>query len=320
MKIGLFTTVLGSLAVRDLIAKVKALGHIEALELGTGGWPGHAHVDLEALSDPARARQYGQMFLDAGLSISALSCHSNPLHPDAAVARDADEVFRRSVRLAARLGVSVVITFSGCPGDADEAKHPNWITTPWPPEYLETLEWQWTEKAVPYWTDTARFAADHGVRVALEPHPGFLVYNPETALRLRDAVGDTIGVNFDPSHMYWQGIDVPTAIGVLGPAIFHVHAKDVLLDRGNIAANGVLDAKSYRQMRGRSWLFRSVGWGHDEVEWKRTISALRLAGYDSVLSIEHEDALLSIDEGLQQAVTFLSRLVPAEPPAEPWWT
>jgi len=165
-----------------------------------------------------------------------------------------------------------------------------------------------------------RFATDHGVRVALEPHPGFLVYNPETALRLRAAAGDAVGVNFDPSHMYWQGIDVPTAIGALGPAIFHVHAKDVLLDRANISTNGVLDAKSYRRMGARSWLFRSVEWGHDEVEWKRTISALRLAGYDSVLSIEHEDALLSIDEGLQQAVTFLSRLVPTEPPAEPWWT
>ena len=260
------------------------------------------------------------MIADAGLSISALSCHGNPLHPDPAQALEADKIFRRSVRLAERLDVPVVITFSGCPGDGDGARHPNWITTPWPPEYLDVLEWQWAEKAVPYWTGAARFAADHGVRVALEPHPGFLVYNPETALRLRAAAGDAIGVNFDPSHMYWQGIDVPTAIGALGQAIFHVHAKDVLLDRANISTNGVLDAKSYRRMGARSWLFRSVGWGHDEVEWKRTISALRLAGYDSVLSIEHEDALLSIDEGLQQAVTFLSRLVPTEPPAEPWWT
>jgi sugar phosphate isomerase/epimerase len=320
MKIGLFTTVLGALTVGDMIAKVKALGHIEALELGTGGWPGDAHVDLGALADPSRARQYRQMIADAGLSISALSCHGNPLHPDAAQALEADKIFRRSVRLAERLDVPVVITFSGCPGDGDGARHPNWITTPWPPEYLDVLEWQWAEKAVPYWTGAARFAADHGVRVALEPHPGFLVYNPETALRLRAAAGDAIGVNFDPSHMYWQGIDVPTAIGALGPAIFHVHAKDVLLDRANISTNGVLDAKSYRRMGARSWLFRSVGWGHDEGEWKRTISALRLAGYDSVLSIEHEDALLSIDEGLQQAVTFLSRLVPTEPPAEPWWT
>jgi sugar phosphate isomerase/epimerase len=281
---------------------------------------GSAHLDVDALEDPCRARDYRKMLNDAGLTISALSCHSNPLHPEAAVAREADALFRRTVTLAERLEVPVVVTFSGCPGDSDDARHPNWITTPWPPEFLEVLDWQWERKAIPYWTDAERFAADHGVRVALEAHPGFLVYNPETALKLRAATGPAIGVNFDPSHMYWQGIDIPTAIAALGTAIFHVHAKDVALNPPNIAANGVLDVKSYRRMAERSWLFRTVGWGHDQLEWRRITSALRLAGYDYVLSIEHEDALASTDEGLRAAVEFLSRVVLDEPPVDPWWT
>lgn len=320
MKLGLFTPVYGHLDVHEMVARVRALGHVQALELGTGGWPGNAHLDLDALEDPCKARDYRSMLGDAGLTISALSCHANPLHPEAAVAHEADALFRRTVVLAERLEVPVVVTFSGCPGDSDEAKHPNWITTPWPPEFLEVLDWQWEQKAVPYWIGAGRFAADHGVRVALEAHPGFLVYNPETALKLRAAAGPAIGVNFDPSHMWWQGMDVPAAIAALGDAIFHVHAKDVAMHRGNTAANGVLDVKSYRRMNERSWLFRTVGWGHDELEWRRLVSALRLVGYDYVLSIEHEDALASVDEGLRAAVQFLSRVVLAEPPADPWWT
>ena len=321
MKLGLFTPVFGGLDARAMLAKVRALGHVSAIEFGTGGWPGRDHIDPDALlADAAAAKTFSEMVAGAGLTISALSCHNNPLHPDSAEAEAADETLRKSVRLAQKLGVPVVVTFSGCPGDFEGAKHPNWVTAPWPPEFAEILEWQWEKKAIPYWRDTARFAADHGVKIALEPHPGFLVYNVETALRLRAAAGPALGVNFDPSHFFWQGVDVPTAIRALGDAIFHVHAKDVALDSQNVAVNGVIDAKSYRKMSERSWLFRSVGWGHDELEWKRIVSALRLAGYDYVMSIEHEDALASVDEGLRAAVDLLSRVVLTEPPVEAWWT
>ena len=137
---------------------------------------------------------------------------------------------------------------------------------------------------------------------------------------LRQATAPNLGVNFDPSHFFWQGVDVPQAIAALGDAIFHVHAKDVALNRENVAVNGVIDTKTYRRMAERSWLFRSVGWGHDELEWKRIVSALRLAGYDHVMSIEHEDALASVDEGLRAAVDLLSRVILTEPPVNAWWT
>ncbi|MGE0361249.1 MAG: sugar phosphate isomerase/epimerase family protein [Vicinamibacterales bacterium] len=321
MKLGVFTPIYGNLAFPEMIAAVRGLGHVSAVELGTGGWPGRSHVDPDRLlAFPNDARTYRQQLADAGLTISALSCHGNPLHPDAARAGADDATFRTTVRLAEALEVPVVVTFSGCPGDGPNAAHPNWVTTPWPPEYLEVLDWQWTERAIPYWQEATRFAADHGVKVALEAHPGFLVYNTDTALRLRAAAGPSLGVNLDPSHLYWQGMDPVAVIRALGDAIFHVHAKDVALNPANVAVDGVLDTRNYRRMRERSWLFRTVGWGHDELAWKQIVSALRLAGYDYVLSIEHEDALASVDEGLRSAVAMLHRVLLTEPPVDAWWT
>jgi len=322
MKLGVFTPVFGTLPVDEMLAKVRSLRYVEAIELGTGAWPGRAHLDDldEMIHGHCRASTYRDKVSDRGLMISALSCHGNPLHPDKARAAADDEVFRKTVLLAEKMQVPVVITFSGCPGDGEAASHPNWVTTAWPPEFLDVLDWQWEKKAIPYWREAATFAADHGVKIALEAHPGFLVYNVDTMLRLRAATQPNVGINFDPSHLYWQGVDMPAAIRALGDAIFHVHAKDLAFDRQNTAVNGVIDAKSYRRMTERSWLFRSVGWGHDELEWKRIVSALRLAGYDYVMSIEHEDALASVDEGLQAAVELLRRVVLTQPPVDAWWT
>jgi sugar phosphate isomerase/epimerase len=321
LQLGLFTPVFGQLSFDELLKAVSRYKEITALEIGTGAWPGSPHIDVDkCLGSQDVAREYAQRIADAGLIISALSCHGNPVHPDPAVAKRDDETFRKTVRLAERLHVPVVVTFSGCPGGGPDDKVPNWIVTPWPPEYLEGLEWQWEKKLIPYWTDAAQFAANSGVKVALEAHPGFCVYNPETLLRLRAATNTSLGINLDPSHLYWQGMDIPVVIDTLKEAIFHVHAKDVALNAARIARNGVLDGKSYTRMPERSWLFRSVGWGHSELEWKGIASALRLAGYDYVMSIEHEDALASIDEGLASAVSTLSRIILTQPPADAWWT
>ena len=299
------------------VAKHKAIG---AVELGTGGWPGSSHIDVDALlSSREAARDFSLRVRDAGLIISALSCHGNPLHPVSALAQKDDEAFRKTVRLAEVLEVPVVVTFSGCPGGGPKDETPNWIIAPWPPEYLDALAWQWEERLIPYWREAAQFAANSGVRVALEAHPGFCVYNADTLLRLRAATSPALGINLDPSHLFWQGVDIPAAIEALKDAIFHFHAKDVALNHSVVRRDGVLDAKSYSLMQQRSWLFRSVGWGHGELEWKSIVSALRLAGYDYVMSIEHEDALASIDEGLSSAIGFLSRVLLTQPPAEAWW-
>jgi sugar phosphate isomerase/epimerase len=320
MKLGLFTPVFGTLTLDGLLSEIASYPEIQCLELGTGGWPGSSHIDVQGLlGNPSSVAEFRLRIRDSGLSISALSCHGNPVHPDPAIAHRDDATYRDTVRLAELLEVPVVVTFSGCPGASADDKTPNWITTAWPPEFSQSLEWQWEKKLIPYWTEAAKFAESHGLRVALEAHPGFCVYNPETLLHLREAVGPSLGINLDPSHLWWQGIEIPAAIDLLGDAIFHVHAKDVALNARRIAQNGVLDTKSYLQLNRRSWNFRSVGWGHEELEWKAIVSALRLAGYDYVVSIEHEDALASIDEGLRSAIQMLTRVLLQEPPVKAWW-
>lgn len=320
MELGLFTPVFGSLPFDQLLPKLKQYPAIKNIELGTGGWPGASHIDPEGLlADSQAAKDYLAAISDAGLSICALSCHNNPVHPDEAIASHEQAVVERTFRLAERLQVQVVVTFSGCPGGSADDKTPNWITAAWPPEFATALEWQWEERLIPYWKSAMQLASAAGVRVALEAHPGFCVYNPETLLRLRDATSPNLGINLDPSHMWWQSIHIPAAIEALKGAIFHFHAKDVVINPDRTAKSGVLDTKSYLRMAERSWLFRSVGWGHSELEWKAIISALRLGGYDGVVSIEHEDALASVDEGLSSAVAFLERVLLKQPAAEAWW-
>jgi sugar phosphate isomerase/epimerase len=319
MKLGVLTVLYQDLPVETTLDKLAALG-VEAVEFGTGNYPGNAHCDPdELLADASKARDLKKAVADRGMIISALSCHGNPLHPNEDVARAAHDVWRKTARLAAELEVGVVNGFSGCPGDHVGAKHPNWVTCAWPPDFLEVLDWQWNERVIPYWTEEAAFARSQGVVVGFEMHPGFVVYNPETLLRLRAAAGDELGANFDPSHLFWQGIDPVEAIKELGEAIFHVHAKDTAIDAANVAVNGVLDTKGYDKLLERSWLFRTVGYGHGAKTWRDIVGVLRAVGYDYVMSIEHEDALASVDEGLSKAVRLLQDVLFAEKPAEMWW-
>ncbi len=318
MKLGVFTPLLSQLSLSEVLAKLQALG-IDRVELATGNYPGAAHCSLSMLEDEIALREFQQKLADHGVSISALSCHGNSLHPDPARARQAQEVNRQTILLAERLGVSAVVDFSGCPGDSPGAKAPNWITCPWPPEYLDVLAWQWDEVVAPYWVKRADFAAQHGVKIAIEMHPGFVVYSPETMLRLRSVAGPAIGCNYDPSHMFWQGIDPIAAVRLLGDAIFHVHAKDTQMYPSNLVRTGVLDTKPYLDERNRGWIFRTCGYGHGAEWWKEFISTLRMFGYDNVLSIEHEDSLLSPDEGLRKAITFLNEVVIQEQPGSAWW-
>jgi sugar phosphate isomerase/epimerase len=193
------------------------------------------------------------------------------------------------------------------------------VTCPWPPDFLDVLDWQWNERAAPYWKDAAAYAKDHGIRVAIELHPGFLAYHTESFYRLRDIGGDTIGVNFDPSHLFWQGMDPLACVRDLGDAIYHVHAKDTWVDEQNVRINGVLDTKPYTDEVRRSWIFRTVGYGHGLEFWRSLISELRLAGYDGAISIEHEDTLMSVNEGFNRAVSFLKDVVITESGTKPWW-
>jgi len=290
------------------------------VELGVGNYPGASHVPVKELLESVSARsEFLAKIKGRNLAISALSCHGNPLHPDKKIAKLHHETWRDALRLAKLLKVETVVCFSGCPGDNDRSLYPNWVVCPWPDDFLKVLDWQWNKKVLPYWKVEAKQAAASGIRVAFEMHPGFVVYNPETMLRLREACGPQLGCNLDPSHLFWQGIDPLAAARALSGCIFHVHAKDTLIDPANTAVNGVLDTKHYGAVAKRSWVFRTVGYGHGEEFWRRFVGALRLAGYDGALSIEHEDSLMSVNDGFQKAVAFLKDVLLHEKPGSMWW-
>lgn len=309
MKLSVLANLYGSKSLDETLSILSGLG-VHTAEIGAGGYPGKAHCNpAELLADEKKYAEFTETFKKYGVEICALAAHGNPLHPNKEIAAQYDEDFKNAVLLAEKLGVDTVITFSGCPGDHDGAKLPNWVTCAWPDDYTEILNWQWEEKVIPYWKKTGEFCKAHGVRIAFEMHPGFCVYNPETLLKLRCAVGDVIGANFDPSHLIWQGIEPVAAIRALKGAIYHVHAKDTKIDKYNTAVNGVLDTKHYGRELERSWVFRTVGYGNNESYWRDLVSNLRLCGYDKVLSIEHEDSVMSIDEGLRKAVSFLKDII-----------
>lgn len=314
MKLSVLTNLFANLSLDEALAKFKELG-IESVEIGCGGYPGKAHCDPDKLlADPKALDDFRATFRKYGIDICALSAHGNAVHPDKKIAAQFDHDFRAAVLLAEKLGIRTVVTFSGCPGGSPEDKTPNWATCAWPPDFLDVLDYQWNTVLIPYWKEAAAFAKAHGVdRIAFEMHPGFCVYNPETLLRLRAAVGDIIGANFDPSHLIWQGIDPVAAIRVLEGAIYHFHAKDTKVDPYNTAKFGVLDTKHYSDEIHRSWIFRSVGYGNGLDYWRDMISNLRLVGYDGPLSIEHEDSLMTTDEGLRHAVAFLKESIIREP-------
>ncbi len=320
MKLGVFTTLLSNLSLEESLKYFTSLG-IEMVEIGCGGYPGNAHADPAVLlNDDKALADFKALIAKYNVGISALSCHSNPVHPNKEEAAAADKTIRDTILLAEKLGLDQINTFSGCPGDHEGAKYPNWVTCPWPNDFLEILDWQWNEVLIPYWKDLVAFAKAHGVtKIGLELHPGFCVYNTDTLLRLREAVGPEIGANFDPSHLIWQGMEPVAVIRALGDAIFHVHAKDTRLDKYNIARTGVLDTKPYADEIHRSWIFRSVGYGNDALYWKDIVSNLRMVGYDHVLSIEHEDSLMSQNEGLTKAVNILKDVLITEDTGAMWW-
>lgn len=321
MKLGVFSPVLAQMSFKEMVEYLSKLG-VQQLEMGAGGYPGKAHFNPEVLlNDEAEIDNIKQILSDNNMSIAAISCHGNPVHPNKEIAQKYHNDFNNAVLLAEKLGIDTMVGFSGCPGDCENSIRPNWVTCTWPGDFGETLKWQWDEVLVPYWKKETEFCREHGIkRIAFEMHPGFCVYNTASALKLRDAVGDIIGANVDPSHLLWQGMDPVAVIKELGKydAIYHFHAKDTKIDKQNCPVNGVLDTGSYGTNE-RSWDFRTVGYGNGKELWNDIISTLKRVGYDGIISIEHEDSLMSPKEGLEKAIDFLKEVIIFESAGEMWW-
>ena len=310
--IGVFDPVYAKLTLDEMLDKVSALG-LEAMEIGTGGYPGSHHCPVaELLADAGKARAWKKKFEDRNIRVATFSSHGNPVHPDAQQAAKDAETFRNTVLLAERMDVQVVVGFSGCPGGTPSDTQPNWITYRWPPEYATMLDWQWNERVIPYWKDAAKFARQHGIkRIGLEMHPNFVVYNPKTLMRLREAAGEEIGANCDLSHLFWQGCDPVEVIHFLSAnnALFHAHMKDTVLYPENVAKYGVLNfAFSADELPDSSDTFRAVGYGHGASTWKAIVQAYMDADYQGILSIENEDPILTGEVGVERAAYVLKNV------------
>ncbi|MFE4834612.1 sugar phosphate isomerase/epimerase family protein [Arthrobacter sp. NPDC056691] len=314
MQLGLITDSLGSRPLEQVLDTAAELG-LDTVEIATGNWSESPHANLEGLASSATARNaLADAIHSRGLTLSALNANGNQLHP--VTGPEHDRVVRDTIKVASEMGVPTVVLMSGLPGARGE-KSPNWITTSWPPETLEILDYQWTDVATPYWVELAAFARRLNVRLALEMHGRQLVFNVATLKRLQGIVGDdVVGANLDPSHLMWMGADILAVIRALGPSIFHVHAKDARIERPNTAVNGILDTLPPARTVDRSWNYVTLGLGHPggSAFWADFVYTLQAVGYTGPLNIEHEDVIVNSSEGVRKSAELLRSVVLRDAP------
>src|SRR5260370_5242888 len=311
MKIGLVSDSLSHLSLSEMLQAAKSM-EIQGLEINTGNWSSAPHVDLAGLlASTGKRRAFLDAFEERRLSLIALNANGNALHPTDGERQSA--VVHDTIRLAGELGLDKVCLMSGLPGGAPGDRMPNWIVSSWPPETQQILSWQWNEVLLPYWPALVKFAAEHGVKkLCLELHGNQLFYNVPTLLRLREAVGPIVGANLDPSHLMWMGADPIAAVDALGEAIYHVHAKDTLINAPRCATTSLLENRPLDDVAAPAWSYITLGYGRSEAWWKDFCYRLRMNRYDGWLSIEHEDVLLSRIEGVRLSVALLKALAPVD--------
>jgi sugar phosphate isomerase/epimerase len=319
MKVGALSTAVMKYSFEDGLRRFHEL-HLQTIEIGCAGFHNVQFGDPDKLvADKGELSRWLDAFARYELEISALSIHGQPLSPNKEISQEYSRQFKQACKLAEAAGVKNLTLLAGLPEGAPGDSSPCWVTGAFPPYNRDIYRWQWEERVIPYWREHAKIAEDHGCRLCFEMHPSDVVYNPASLLKLRGEIGQVIGCNFDPSHLFWQGIDPLEALHALGEAIYHVHAKDTRMQIRNVRVNGVLDPTPFSEIQRRAWTFRTVGYGHDAMFWRDFVSTLRLIGYDDVLSIEHEDEYMDADEGLQKAVEFLRPIVLEQPAGPQWW-
>ena len=308
MKLGFVSDSLGGMRFEDMLDNAARLG-VDGVEVNTGGWSTAPHFDLAAMKESAAARRaFLNAFSDRGLEIVSLNANGNPVHPEDTTQ---DACLKDTLVVAGEMGITTVCTMSGLPAGNATDTMPNWVVSSWPPETQAILKYQWEDVLLPYWTGIVALAATHGVeRIALELHGSQCVYNVPSLLKLRDAVGPVVGANLDPSHLFWMGADPLAAAEALGEAVYHVHAKDTMLNAPVQATTSLLENGAQSNVPARSWSYVTLGYGHGEEWWRSFCFRLRMAGYDGWLSIEHEDVVVNSLEGLEKSVALLKSVMP----------
>jgi sugar phosphate isomerase/epimerase len=316
VRVAVFTDGLERRSLEQALDWIAAeLPQVGGVELGVGGYSPVPHCDPELLesSEAARAELLSALS-ERRLALYALNVSGNPLHPDPRVAGEHHEQLLRAIRLSAELGVSRLVVMSGCPGPGPaEAPAPHFVGGGWLPDLEGVLEWQWSERVLPYWRERAAeaHAADPELRLCFELHPGTCVYNTHTFERLAEA-GPSLAVNLDPSHFFWQGIDPLAVVERLGDRVAFVHGKDTLARPENRELNGVMDCRWPGRPEDMPWNFSTVGRGHDRDWWAAFLGALADAGYDGPVSVEWEDPFVEPEESIRESAELLAEAMPRQ--------
>jgi len=319
VKLGLNIAVFSDCSLKEALKKSANLG-IETVEI---------NVELQdkltpgnKLVDSVMQKELTCLLTEYGMSLSVIGNHAETLLIGGPHHKDTDKIFNgdydnkiafgkkqllNAARIASDLEVETVVGFTGC---EDWSR---WF--PWPdPDGWEKM----LEPFVEIWNPLLDEIGRLGVRFAHEPHPKQFVYNLETAIIVNDALGNRKewGYNLDAANIMFSGVDPAAFVQALPNKIFHVHAKDLETVEHNISRSGHLAHGSWDRPD-RGVRFRIPGWGN--VNWKSLISELQLADYDGSVSIEHEDAIFSRDEGVQQAVKFLDSIIIRQSRQPQWW-
>lgn len=311
MKLSICTDVMADLSFTEMLDKCVALG-VEGIEMTGGGWSPAPHFRADELLADRSLLASRLKEIDArGLKIAALNCSGNPLDPGELGERHRGEI-EKTIRLAGEIGVKRIVTMSGLPAAAPGDSVPNWLvyTRSWPDEMPERDRYQWEDCAFPYWHGLVRLADEVGVeRFALENFSAMLVWNPQTLFRLRDEVGPKVGMNLDPSHLFWMGACPIAVARALGDAIHHCHGKDTRIERGLADVNGLLELAEVTDVANRAWNYVAVGAGHDLQWWKEFFSVVRMQGYNDWVSLEMEDFTMSTEAGIQSSIDALKQTI-----------
>lgn len=325
MKFGAYTACLHD---RPLDEALKVLGELglTSAEINAGGFVPAPHLPIDDILAGEDARQdYLGRFARAGITLTGLNVNGNPLNPDPEVGPRHAADLHRAIDVAAALGVKRIVAMSGLPQGEPGGRVANWVVNPWDSQFLDILDYQWNEVAVPFWTDVNARAAAADVKICIEMHPQNLVFNPPTLRRLVEQTGAThVGAEMDPSHLFWQGMDPVACVEHLGDLVFHAAAKDTRINTVNARLYGVLDDRFVRTpadanpvgLGGRntlnrwpqhpSWEFVAVGRGHGVAEfWVPFLQALHAVDPDMAVNIEHEDMEFDQVEGLRMAAENL---------------
>jgi len=252
-------------------------------------YAGICHIDVDGLSE-AQAKEIVEDLAQRGIGISGLAYYPNPLHPDPDHRAEVVNHLRKVITAASLMSVPVVTTFIGA--DGSKSQPDNWA------------------EAKKVWPDIVAHAADSGVKIAIENCPMIfspdewpsghnLAYAPAIWRTMFDELGENVGLNFDPSHLVWQMIDLQSAIDEFGERFYHVHAKDLEIDAQGLYDHGIMSL-------GMGWQVPRLP-GLGEVDWRVFFSSLYRVGYDYVVSIEHEDRKFESTDELVKRGFLLAR-------------